>query len=90
MSEIASRTLKIQNIDGKVQAFEFPIQTESTKAGGLLQELLNMDQLVIALADRLVVIPKNNVRFFELVPAPSRVPQFVIQNAKPVHKTAKA
>jgi hypothetical protein len=76
-------------MDGKVQAFEFPLQTESTKAGARLQELLNMDQLVIELADRLVVIPKNNVRFFELVPAPSRLPQFVIHNAKPVHKTTK-
>ena len=87
MSEADSRTLKIQYMDGKVQAFEFPLQTESTKAGARLQELLNMDQLVLEVAGRLVVIPKHNVRLMELSPAPSRLPQFVIHNAKPVHKT---
>jgi len=89
MSESESRTLKIQYVDGKVQAFEFPLQAESTKSGARLQELLDMDELVFALADRLVIIPKHNIRFMELVPAPSRLPQFVIQNAKPVHKTGK-
>lgn len=45
MSGAESHTLRIQHIDGRVQAFGFLAQAKSTKVGVRLQKLLDMDEI---------------------------------------------
>jgi len=75
-----NRYLTIYFIDGSEMSLTFP------KQGGnplllakRVQEALDADQLAIETGDKLLVIPKSNVKYFQMSPIPEELPETVIR-----------
>jgi len=75
-----NRYLTFYFIDGSEMSLTFP------KQGGnplllakRVQEALDADQLAIETGDQLLVIPMNNVKYFQMSPIPESLPETVIR-----------
>jgi hypothetical protein len=70
-------------IDGEQLKFVWERPEDSAvTAGGLIEKALANQSLAVELEGRLVVIPANNVRTIEILPAPKSLPKAVIRGAR--------
>lgn len=51
-------------------------------SGAIMDKILSNESLAVELEGRLVLIPLQNVRTVEILPAPDKLPQTVIRGAK--------
>ena len=77
-----NRYLTIYFIDGSEMSLTFPKQRGNPLLlAKRVQEALDADQLAIETGDQLLVIPMNNVKYFQLNPIPEKLPETVIRGA---------
>lgn len=81
MFEQNAGILTVHYTDGTEQRFEYARAKEDVNLATVVQEALKSNQLVIELQDKMLVIPMQNVKTFEVSPPPSKLPRFVIRNA---------
>ena len=75
-----NRYLTINFIDGSEMSLTFPKQGGNPHLlAKRVQEALDADQLAIEAGDQLLVIPMNNVKYFQLSPIPEMLPETVIR-----------
>ena len=74
--------LKICYMDGTGQQFEYARSEEIQTLSSRIQEALKLNQLIIEVGDRVLVIPMQNLKTIEISPAPKKLPNFVIRNAR--------
>ena len=75
-----NRYLTINFIDGSEMSLTFPDQGGNPfLLAKRVQEALDADQLAIETGDQLLVIPMNNVKYFQLSPVPEMLPETVIR-----------
>ena len=75
-----NRYLTIYFIDGSEMSITFPKQRGNPLLlAKRVQEALDADQLAIETGDQLLVIPMNNVKYFQMSPIPEKLPETVIR-----------
>ncbi len=75
-----NRYLTINFIDGSEMSLTFPKQGGNPHLlAKRVQEALDANQLAIEAGDQLLVIPMNNVKYFQLSPIPEMLPETVIR-----------
>ena len=75
-----NRYLTIYFIDGSEMSLTFPKQEGNPLLlAKRVQEALDADQLAIETGDQLLVIPMNNVKYFQMSPIPESLPETVIR-----------
>lgn len=74
--------LIIRYVDHSMQKFELPPQWDEIKEGSSIQKLLDGKTLSIAVEDRLLVIPTQNIVSVEVRPIPAKLPDVVLRNVR--------
>lgn len=75
-------TLTIRYLNGKVNKFQFPSQFNSISEATRIQKIIQSGQLILALKDKIMLIPMSNVELIELSPIPEKLPDIVIENVE--------
>jgi hypothetical protein len=55
---------------------------EVSNIATLIEKAIEANELLIELENRLLVIPLNNIKYIEIIPAPPKLPKFAIRNAR--------
>jgi|SRR6266436_2998620 len=88
MNKTIPSTVTIHFIDGMTQCFEFEApEIDPMTFASKLEKVLARNQIHIQLVDRVLVIPIQSIKCLEftpLPPLPSKLPEFVIRNARPI------
>jgi hypothetical protein len=82
MSNSNTARLKLCYMDGTEQQFEYVRPEEVQSLSSRIQEALKLNQVLIEVDDRLLVIPMQNLKAIEISPVPQKLPNFVIRNAR--------
>ena len=79
-----TRTITIRYINGDEETFEFPgvLEDDPATMATHIQKLLDANQFIFDLGDRLIVIPHRNILNVEVSPVPSKTPPLTIHNAR--------
>ena len=73
--------------DGTDDHFKFPSQADSFNMAQLVEKLLGSAALALQVGDRLLIIPKANIRSLEVSPCPGKLPDIVMHNVQRLPKT---
>jgi len=88
MRKTVTATVTIHYTDGTTQCFEFEAQEiDPLMSASRLEKLLVRKDLQIHLSDRVLVIPRQSIKFMEFTPVPhlpSNLSEFVIRDARAV------
>src|SRR5882724_1741654 len=85
MNKTIPSTVTIHFIDGMTQCFEFEApEIDPMTFASKLEKVLARNQIHIQLVDRVLVIPIQSIKCLEFTPLPSKLPEFVIRNARPI------
>ncbi|WP_455233876.1 hypothetical protein [Thiogranum longum] len=76
-----NRALTIHFTDTTKLSFIFPQQADENIMAQKVKQLLDNEQLAIEADESLFVIPMSNVKYLQAYPAPSKLPDNVIQGA---------
>ena len=77
------RALTIHFTDDTKISFDFPKQLSDEQAvASRLEKLLNNPYLLIEGDGALFVFPTNNIKYFQVYPAPSKLPDTAIRGAE--------
>ena len=68
--------------DGTVHKFEFTPRQDMTNQAGRIEKMLEAPNLVLELADRMMVIPISSVRSIEFTPRPMKLPDRALRNVR--------
>ena len=80
------RGLTIHFVDGTSMQFEFPAQTENEYAAVLkMKEVIKDRQLIIEVDGALLLLPFENIKYFDVYPVPTdKLPPNIIKGARAV------
>jgi len=77
------RFLTIHYNDGSKLSLTFPQQADDfSQIASRVQKALDANQLAIEVDGELFVIPMSNVKYLQVNPAPPKLPDTVIRNAR--------
>ncbi len=82
MQKTNTGILKIYYIDGSKMEFEYVREDEVTNIATRIEKAIESNEVLIELEDRLLVVPLNNLKYIEIVPAPPKLPKFTIRHAR--------
>ncbi len=82
MSNSNTAHLKLCYMDGTEQRFEYVQAQETQSLSSRIQDVMKLNQVIIEVGDKLLVIPMQNLKAIEISPAPKKLPNFVIRNAR--------
>jgi hypothetical protein len=82
MNEESMTCMVIRYVNGNEQRFEFERQEDVLNLASQIKEVLSADQLMLELEDRLLIIPFQNVEYFEVAPSPDKLPSNAIRNVR--------
>lgn len=74
--------LTVRYLNGKVIKFQFPQQFNPIQQATRLQKIIQSNQLILALKDRVILIPMSSLESIELSPIPEKLPDIVIENVE--------
>ncbi len=79
--EVIALTLKYT--DGTEQRFEFaPQRKEEYGLASRIQDIFSQNIIMLALEDKVMAIPLQNIQSLEISPMPPKLPAFAIRNVK--------
>lgn len=86
MDEGRKGTMTIHFMDGTKQNFEYTRLDDKMRysAGAIIQEALNANQLIIAMEDKTLIIPFQNVRCIEIEPPMEKMPKYAVTDVRMV------
>ena len=87
MNTSQTNDLIVTYTDGTHDHFKFPSQADSFNMAHLVEKLLSSAALALQVGDRLLMIPKANIRSLEVSPCPSKLPDIVMHNVQRLPKT---
>ena len=80
--DLQKRGLTVFFFDGGKVQIEFPPQTDNDFAAVMmLKEVLKQRQFIIEIDGAILVIPFDNIKYFQAYPAPSELPPGTIRGA---------
>ncbi len=74
--------LKIHYTDGSEMQVEYVRKEEVSNIATRIEKAIESNEVLIELEDRLLVVPLNNLKYIEVVPAPPKLPKFTIRHAR--------
>ena len=87
MNTSQTNDLIVTYTDGTHDHFKFPSQADSFNMAQLVEKLLGSAALALQVGDRLLIIPKANIRSLEVSPCPGKLPDIVMHNIQRLPKT---
>ena len=87
MNTSQTNDLIVTYTDGTHDHFKFPSQADSFNMAQLVEKLLGSAALALQVGDRLLIIPKANIRSLEVSPCPGKLPDIVMHNVQRLPKT---
>ncbi len=82
MNEDKKGYLTIRYVNGTKQKFEYIRQGDTANIASNIREVLNANQLLLELGDRVLIVPFQNVQSIELSPPPVKLPPIAIKNVR--------
>lgn len=82
MEKTIKRTLKIHYTDGSEMVVEYVREEETNSITTQILKAIESNKVLIELEDRLFVVPINNLKYIEIIPAPPKLPKFTFRNAR--------
>ncbi|MHC4744876.1 MAG: hypothetical protein ACYS8Z_23420 [Planctomycetota bacterium] len=74
--------ITISYTDGTIQRFEYSRAEDMVNLVGLIEDILNSNQLAIEADGNMLIIPMQNIKTIEISPAPEKMPRYVIRNTR--------
>ena len=74
--------MTISYTDGTVQRFEYYRAEDLVNLVGLIEDILNSNQLAIEADGTMLIIPMQNIKTIEVSPSPEKMPRYVIRNTR--------
>jgi len=82
MEKANTGILKIYFIDGSEMQFEYAHEGEANTMASRIEKAIEPRHLLIELEDRVIGIPVDSIKYFEVTPAPPKLPRTTIRNAR--------
>jgi len=82
MEENNKYTLTIKYLNGNEEKFEFLPQIDQVNMVSRLTKILDSNQIILELEDKIVLIPIPTVQTIEISPLPPKLPDTVIRNVR--------
>ena len=78
----SERGMTIYFMDGSKMAVTFPKQVKSEEIVSVrLEQMLDKPALMIEADGALLMLPFSNIKYLQVYPAPSRLPDYVLKDA---------
>ena len=84
MANNPTRIMKIRYVNGTEQSFEFPQQTDPMVVATRIDKVLSQNYLLLALEDKVIIIPRNSILNIEISPAGVPMPDIAFQGVREV------
>jgi hypothetical protein len=84
MNKTIPSTVTIHFVDGTTQCFGFEARKMDPLTSASMEKLLTRPELQIHLSDRVLVIPRQSIKFLPVPDLPPMLHEFVIRNAQPL------
>ncbi len=79
----AERGLVVHFMDGTTMKLEFPKQVKHDDSiVPRLEKILERQTLMAEVEGSLLMVPLNNVKYLQVYPAPARLPDYALREAK--------
>ena len=82
MGQADTGIIKIHYIDGSEMQFEYKREDEVNTMATRIEKAIEPRHLLIELQDRVIGIPIDSIKYFEVIPAPAKLPKTAIRNAR--------
>lgn len=83
MNEARIVQITVYYVNGEIQKYEFERQaSDQASLASRIQKTLSVNELMLEVEDKLVVIPLPNIQRIEISPAPLKFPDSVIRGVR--------
>ena len=82
MEKANTGILKIHFIDGSEMQVEYAREEEVNTLASRIEKAIEPRHLLIELEDRVIGIPTDSIKYYEIIPPPPKLPKFTIRHAR--------